>query len=56
MCEKDIDARVYKYLRAKFPNHSLSSYEEASAFLTFMMWNEVYKLYDSQMRKAIKRH
>lgn len=56
MREEDFDVRVYNYLKDKFPNHSLSDYEEASAFLTYTLTNEVTKWVNYNMKQATKRH
>lgn len=56
MYETDFDVRVYNYLKDKFPNHKLSDYEEAAAFLTYTLTVEVHKWLDYNMRRATKRH
>lgn len=56
MCNEDFDVRVYNYLKDKFPEHKLSDYEEASAWLTNMVFVEVNKWVSTQMKRACKRH
>ena len=54
--DTDFDVRVFNYLKDKFPEHKLSDYEEASAWLTHCVLIEVNKWVEYQMKRSVKRY
>lgn len=54
-CDQDFDVTIYNYLQDKFKNHKLSEYEEATAYLSYLMFVEWNKMYAREMRRGGKR-
>jgi hypothetical protein len=51
MFDVGVLSRISDYLKDKFPEHKVSDYEEAAAYLTYLMNTEIIDQVNKQLRK-----